>query len=228
MMKTNFFYKYSHIFLAVVCATAFFIHELVPDVPKAYTEAMDGFHIEKNKKSALLKDFKNAYKESPEYKAYYKQKIKSDEAFNEFENVVEEISFLGFEDFQQFLGEFGWAFGLFLYAFFNFLNTYQEPNRSRLGKLILHSTLLIISLYFIYWSLYKSQDFDRIYYLIFSIITSLAIAVGIHLILLKRYVRNKSYQLNHQELIGFMLDNTKPEKEDEMWKILKNIKHERE
>ncbi|WP_157560179.1 hypothetical protein U8527_03090 [Kordia algicida OT-1] len=227
MMKNNLIYKYSHIFLAVVCATAFFIHEIVPEVPESYIEAMESFHKEKNKKSALLKDFKEAYKQSPEYKAYNKQKIISDEAFNKFENVVEEISFLGFEDFQQFLGEFGWSFGLFIYSLFNFVNTYREPNRARKGKLILHVTLLVISLYFIYWALYKYQDFEKITYLVFSIITSFAIAISVHLILLKRYIQNKSYQLNHQDLIGFILNNTKPESEHDMWEVLKKIKHER-
>lgn len=226
--KTNFFYKYFHILLAVVCATAFFIHESLADVPKQYLEAISSHVSEKQKRTELLNIFKNKFKDTPEYKAYYKQKVITDEAYEELEIVRKNISFLGFEDVQQFLGEFGWALGLFLYAFFNFTNTYQEPNRSRKGKLILHITLLIISLYFMYWAIYYKQDFDKITYLIFAILTSCAIAVSVHLILRKRLLHYKSYQLNHQDLIGFMLNNTKPECEEEMWEILKNIKHERE
>jgi len=227
-MKNSFFYKYSHIFLAVLCATAFFIHETIADVPEPFEVAKNKFLLEKSKKINLLNEFKATYENTDEYRAYYKQKIKSDNAWKEFKEVEENITFLGFEDVQQFLGEFGWAFGLLLYAFFNFINTYQEPNRARKGKLFLHFTLITISLYFIYWTLYQHQDFEKITYVIFSIITSILIAFGIHLIQRKRYIHYKSYQLNHQDLIGFMLENTKPEKEEDMWNVLKKIKHERE
>ncbi|AXG70018.1 hypothetical protein KORDIASMS9_02247 [Kordia sp. SMS9] len=226
--KNNFLSKYLHLLLAVVCTTAFFIHESIDDVPKSYSEVVNKYLSEKEKRTELLNIFKNKFEDSEEYRAYYQQKIITNEAFEELEEVSQNISFLGFEDFQQFIGEFGWALGLFLYALFNFINTYMEPNRSRKGKLFLHFTLITISLYFIYWALYQYQDFEKFTYLLFSIITSILIAFGVHLIQHKRYKLIKSYILNHRDLIGFILKNTKKESEPEMWKVLKNIKHERD
>jgi hypothetical protein len=227
-MKNSLFYKYFHIFLAVVCATAFFIHEFIPDVNESYDIALNKTKIEKDKRSVLLNKLKVAHKYSPEYIAYYAQKIKFDKAWEEFQNVRKDISFLGFEDFQQFIGEFGWAVGLFIYALFNFINTFIEPNRSRKGKLFLHFTLITIALYFIYWALYHYQDFEKTTYLIFAVITSILISIGIYLIHQKRYKLINSYLLNHKDLVGFILKNTKKESETEMWEVLKNIKHERE
>lgn len=226
--KNNIFSKYFHLLLAVVCATAFFIHESIDDVPKSYSEVVNTYLSEKEKRTELLNIFKNKFKDSKEYKAYYQQKVTTDEAYGELEEAAQKISFLGFEDVQQFIGEFGWALGLFLYALFNFINTYMEPNRSRKGKLFLHFTLITISLYFIYWALYQYQDFEKSTYFLFSIITSVLIAIGVHLIQHKRYKLIKSYILNHRDLIGFILKNTKKESEPEMWKVLKNIKHERD
>jgi len=215
-------------FLAVVCTTAFFIHEVFPDKSKSYSEAFNKHYSEKQKRTTLLNDFKKKYENTPEYKVYYQQKIITDKAWKEFGEVKSKRRFLGFVDIQQFIGEFGWAFGLFIYALFNFINTYIEPNRSRKGKLFLHFTLITISLYFVYWAFYQYQDFEKSTYLLFSIITSILIAFGVYLIQHKRYIQYKSYQLNHQDLIGFMLENTKPEKEKEMWNVLKKIKHERD
>ncbi len=226
--KSNFFVKYIYVLLAVVCTTAFFIHESIADVPKPYLEAVNQHISEKAKRTDLLNALKNKFKDSPEYKAYYEQKIITDIASKKLEKVSKEIRFLGFEDFQQFIGEIGWALGLFLYALFNFINSYIEPNRARKGKLFLHLTLLTIALYFIYWALYNHQDFEKTTYLLFSLATSLAIAISVYIIIDKRYKQIKAYMLNIRDLVGFVLSNTKKEKEPEMWDVLKEIKHERD
>ena len=225
--KNNFYKKYFHVLLAVVCATAFFVHESIPDKSEKYKEAYNKHHKEKQERTLLLNNFKNTYKDSPEYRSYYKQKVITDKAWEEFGEVKTNRLFLGFKDFQQFVGELGWALGLFLYALFNFINTFLEPNRGRKGKLFLHITLVTIALYFIYWALYNYQDFEKTTYFIFSLITSLVVAIGVYLIVGKRYKQKESYILNNQDLIGFILSNTKKESESEMWKILKKIKHER-
>lgn len=226
--KNNFFNKYFHVLLAVVCTTAFFVHESIEDVPEPYLQAINQHISEKGKRTELLNILKDKFKDSPEYKSYYKQKLVTDKASEELVKVSKDISFLGFEDFQQFIGEIGWALGLFLYALFNFINTYTEPDRARKGKLFLHLTLLTISLYFIYWALYNYQDFEKTTYLLFSLGTSTVIATSVYFIVDKRYKQIKSYMSNIRDLIGFMLSNTKKEKESEMWDILNEIKHERD
>ncbi|WP_046759347.1 hypothetical protein [Kordia jejudonensis] len=226
--KNNLFVKYIHVILAVVCATAFFAHELLPDAPQEYVESLNNHKLEKKKRTILLNSFKKKFENSPEYKKYYNQKVITDSAWDEFSKVKSKVSFLGFEDIQQFIGEIGWALGLFLYALFNFINTFIEPNRARKSKLLLHITLLTIALYFIYWALYNYQDFEKITYFIWSLCTSIIIAVSVYFIIDKRYKLIKSYMLNIRDLVGFVLSNTKKDKESEMWDILKKIKHERD
>lgn len=213
--------------LAVVCATAFFIHELVEDVPIEYELALQKHESAKNKRTKALNVLKEEAIGTKAYEKYLQEKIATDKAWEEFDRAKNKAEFLNFEDFQQFLGEIGWAIGLFIYSFFNLIMVFLEVNKSKKGKILLHTTFITISIYFMSWALFTHDDFPKYVYFIFSILTSIILAYAVVLITSQRYKHINALMLNIRSLIGFIFNHTKPESEEKMWDVLKEIKHER-
>lgn len=221
-LKNNIIYY----LLAVICVTAFFSHELVPSKTEEFVIAKSNHLKAKDKRTLALNNLKEASIELPEYGLYLKEKEATDKAWEELLEVAENDKFLGFENFQQFLGEFGIFLGLFIYSFFNLVISCIR-RKSALGEKILHSTLMFISMYYIGWSFNFNQDYLQSTYIIATIFfTALVILSTTLLISFKNRYINSLYT-NIRELIGFVFKNTKPESEDKMWNLLRNIKNDR-
>ncbi|QHI35786.1 hypothetical protein IMCC3317_11340 [Kordia antarctica] len=216
-----------YIILAVVCATAFFIHEFIEDQSIEYKTAYQNYKTEKAKRTKALNILKEESIGTESYIKYDEKRVETDLAWQKLKEVKANEEFLGFLDFQQFVGEIGWAVGLFIYSLFNLIMVFHEVNNSKKGKVLLHTTLLSISLYFISWALFSHDDFPKYVYMIFSILTSIILAYAVIIITSQRYKHIKSLMLNIRSLIGFMFNNTKSESEEKMWDVLKEIKHER-
>ncbi|WP_438711863.1 hypothetical protein ACSTS3_04725 [Aquimarina muelleri] len=214
--------------MAVVCSTAFFIHEFIPKNSEGYLMAVDNHAKAKKIRTIALENLKNSTKDSKLYDVYIQSSIKTDLEWNKYLIAEKEEVFLGFDNFQQFLGEFGWALGLFIYSIFNIYITFIKNRNTKYGEIILHSTLNFISLYFVSWALQQSTpDYTKNSYVIYSILMTISIVWGTSKLV--RYKENyiRSLFLNIRDLIGFMFNNTKKESEDKMWDILKKVEHDR-
>ncbi len=221
--KHSFYY-----ILAVVCSTAFFIHEFIPDNSDKYLEIVQIHQNSKDIRKSTRNEVLESQKGTELYDKYYTAKIETDRLWNEVLDYQSKEKFLGFKSVQQFLGEFGWAFGLFIYSIFNIYITFIKNRNTKYGEIILHSTLNFISLYFVSWALQQSTpDYTKSSYVIYSILMTISIVWGTSKLV--RYKENyiKSLFLNIRDLIGFMFNNTKKESEDKMWDILKKVEHDR-
>ncbi len=228
-IRGNFIYY----FIAVVCTTAFFIHEFIPNDSEDYINAVNNFNNAKQEKKIALQNLNDNAKGTELHKTYLERSTKADKLWDEFLAIEKQDSFLGFKNLQQFIGEFGWAFGLFLYSIFNLIITFIKSSDTKYGEIILHSTLNFISLYFVSWALQQSRpDYGKGTYVVYSILMSLSIVWGTSKLVKYKVKYIKSLfsnikDLNIKDLIGFMFDNTKEESEEKMWDVLKGVKHGR-
>lgn len=213
--------------LAVVCATAFFIHEYPSENTDQYTEDFSNHISSKKQRTKALNNVKKAAIDTPEYSLYLVEKEKTDQAFKKLLNTIESEKFIGFDNFQRFLGEIGWAIGLLIYSLFNMTMTFIRKNKSLKGEIVLHTTLIFISIYFIKWAFQLSNDYSRVTYVIYSIVMSLITVYGTHVLVKHKGKYIDSLILNIKDLTGFVLNNTKDSSEDKMWNVLKKIKHDR-
>lgn len=189
-IKNNFKYY----FFAVVCSTAFFIHEFVPVHSKEYIKIVD-LHSE-SKKDRLIKRniVLESQKQTPLYKEYLQTKNNTDKLWDKVLDYKEEHeSFLGFRSFQQFLGEFGWATGLLIYSVFNLSVSVFRNKKTFFGEVSLHATLIFISLYFISWAIQQSSpDYNKPTYVIYSFLMTFLIVVSTYFL-----IKVKSRYISH-------------------------------
>lgn len=212
--------------LAVVCATAFFAHEFVPDKTQKEISLRQTWQQEKVKRTKLLNSLKQSTEGTAAYDKYLKQKEATDNAYNALSAVKNEKRFNGFKSFQQFLGEFGWAFGLLLYAIFNLsrVNSFKDDK----GLVILHTTLIFIALYFITWCVSPShvQDFEKPTYLIYSLFASLSVLLGMYVVVEKRNRYINKLLLDIRNLVGYGIEITPEDREDELFNVLEGVSND--
>lgn len=241
-IKKNFLY----ILFAVVCTAAFFVHMQLPSLSAEVSQSKENFLKLKNENTTALNKLKSLNFDLAkdkitieEFQSQQKTLVNSYLLINSSKNVkykehqklLKSERFLGFDNFQKFLGEFGWAFGLLMYALFNLLITFYEKAKQNIGKVIVHSTLVYIGLFYSYYPFKfpftPDSDYSRSTYFWTMLLTTLAVVIGSYLI--ADYFRKhiQSLLLNIKDLIGFMFNNTKEDKEDEMWNVLKDVKHDR-
>ena len=100
--------------------------------------------------------------------------------YKEHQKLLSEKKFLGFDNFQMFLGEFGWALGLLLYSFFNLFRSFSNNRVS--GELIIHSTLLYIGLFYscypFIFPFTSDADYPRTTYTISLVLCSVFLIYG--------------------------------------------------
>ena len=159
-------------------------------------------HSESKKvRSATRNDVLESQKGTPLYNKYIDSKKETDRLWDDVLYYQSKEKFLAFKSFQQFLGEFGWAFGLFIYSLFNIIAVRtRNKNSTKKPETILHVTLLGISLYHINWCL-MPEDYDKSTYVIWAIIFSLIIVFAVHLMIKVKI----SLYLKISNLVSFIL-----------------------
>ncbi|WP_044398874.1 hypothetical protein [Lacinutrix sp. Hel_I_90] len=163
--------------MAVACATAFFCHETLASKSNELIEKTEIWEAAKAKRTQALNVLKDNASGTQDHNIYLVEKIKTDQAFEDLEAVIEKERFLQFKNLQQFLGEFGWASGLFLYSLFNLIITLIRKTKTYYGELGLHTTLLYISFFYLRWAFLK-EDYSNWQYILTNLvcITTLIIA----------------------------------------------------
>ncbi len=179
--------------LAVVCSTAFFVHEFVPVNSKEYVDIVKAHSDSKSDRSNTREQVLESQKGTNLYQKYLEAKTRTDKIWAEVLELQKEEKFLNFKSFQQFLGEFGWAIGLLIYTVFNIVITLLSSKKLISGEIILHSTLLFISIYFINWTILPG-DYSKSTYIIFAMIMSTSIVFSVFLLL-----KAKREYLNHMK-----------------------------
>ncbi|WP_438423211.1 hypothetical protein [Aquimarina macrocephali] len=212
--------------IAMVCSVAFFVHEFVPKNSQEYKDIVAKHSQAKSKRTEALNILKKSAEGTVAHNNYQKEKNNTDKVWEEYLVIEKEEHFLNFDNFKQFLGEFGWAFGLLIYSIFNIVMVQLRKRNSKTGETILHSTLLFISLYFINWTVLPG-DYEKTTYIAFALAMTVLITFSVYLLLKAKTRYVNSLLLNIKDLVGFVFNNTKKESEEEMWDVLKNVRNDR-
>lgn len=211
-----------YLIAAVICSAAFFVHEFFPNETLEHEALRLEYNSLKKVRTKEFNKLKKASAHLPEYKSYTVAKKNATITFNKLRDQKIKDSFLGFTNFNQFLGEFGWALGLSLYSLFMLIVANFRSKQSK-GEYILHGTLLSIGLFYIYYTIQPFKDFNKITYIAFAFITSVTIVFAVRFIIMdrKRYIQ--SLLSNIRTLVSFVLNNTKEDKEEEKWNVLEKV-----
>lgn len=177
-IKTNFIYY----LMAVVVTTAFFIHEtVIPESKNVSSLRSEWLSFRKESRSELKK-IKEASKNTDIYQVYQQKKYKTDVAFEKLKKAKKEDKFLQFDNLKLFMGEFGWAFGLFLYSLFNLILSFIRKTKAYFGEITLHSILLYISFFYLRWT-FLEKDYSNFQYLFTCLICTIGIIYSTYLLL---------------------------------------------
>ncbi len=189
------------ILLAVVIATAFFIHMAVPPASEELEEANVEWDIARSENTKALNALKQLNfdlnqgkitskefleKQPKLVEEYTKINKEKDELYNTISEIKSEAKFLHFKSFQYFLGEIGWAFGLFLYALANLFAVFRLKTsygrQEFTGKIVLHSTLLFIGCFYTFYVFYAKDDFAQAWYILAMILCTFSLVMAGRLI----------------------------------------------
>lgn len=177
--------------LAVVIAAAFFAHETIVPTDENIELLRSEWKSTKIKNKVALNTVKNLAIGTPEYDEYIKINTLNKEAYEKLKVAKENASFLGFQSFRLFLGEFGWAFGLLIYAIFNIATTLRRKGATYFGELALHSTLIFIALFYVRWC-FMTTDYGTITYITVNLLCSVGLILAMYWFVT---YKNKAYQI---------------------------------
>lgn len=213
----------TYVVLAVVIATAFFIHEGFSPIPDEFYQAKANWQAAKSEYNNALDKLKDLNAQlyngsitteefSTRQYALFDDYTKANKKKNDLHEIATEIQseakFLHFKSFQFFLGEIGWASGLFLYALVNLFNTFylktRYVKREFAGKILLHSTLLFIGCFYTFYVFYSKKDFSPIWYFLAMALCSVTLVIASKYITDSYIKRTEYLRENIQKLIAFI------------------------
>lgn len=211
------------VLLAVVIATAFFIHMSFPLMPDDLYQAKTNWEAAKAENTTALNALKQlnfdlhqgkitldefAERHPALVEVYTQVNQEKNKLYKIYEDGKSETKFLQFGTFQLFLGEIGWAVGLLLYAFFNLLYVFYlrkgHNNIKVKGKIILHSTLLFIGLFYTCYVFYSKDDFSREWYFVAMVLATIALIIASKFIVDAYLKRITVLKENMDRLIRFV------------------------
>lgn len=209
-----------YIIMAVVCATAFFAHETVASESEEVFELRETWKQDKKNRTNALNNLKEASINLPEYALYDIERIKTNNSFSKLNEAKDQNKFLAFNSFQHFLGEFGWAFAVFLYALFNLLLTFRERGIELLGKVIFHTTIVFISIFFLRYC-FEAQDFSQWQYIIMNLASAFALMFAVYLYVRYQVRKDAKLYQDIKDLVGYILN--KNFDDEKAWEVLDKV-----
>ncbi len=179
---------FPYLVYAVALVTAFFIHESFVQENTTIDQLRTAWKIEKAERSQHLEAIKSLAAGTKEHEMYMVAKNRTDTAFEKLKEAKRQDEFLGFPNFQIFMGEFGWAFGLLLIGVYMLFKDLYNKGKALIGELIVDTTIICISLFFIKWTFNNQQDFSRFWYIFVNVMSALLVTLGAILIVKRKEI----------------------------------------
>lgn len=165
----------------MIGVTAFFAHETIAPEDWSKTQLAERWEAAKQRRTEALEVLKEMAKGTPQYDAYIKEKEATDIEFAKLEQHIESVKFLNFNDLQQWLGEFGWAMGLFIYSLYNLVMVFIRKPNTFFGESLWHTSHITVAIFFIRWS-FNRKDFLIMEYFTYNILTAVLVVLATYLL----------------------------------------------
>ena len=162
--------------MAVVLSTAFFAHETV-NLDYSNIEIVNSQYNQAN--SEKVKAFKlltEKVSHLPEYEEYTEAKKNASVKYDVVIEEYKKIKFFSFNSFQEFMGEFGWALGLFIYSVFNVVKSLIRKTKTLYGEILLHTSLICIAIFYLRWC-FNKVDFSKPTYIIANVFSAILLVL---------------------------------------------------
>lgn len=170
----------AYLLIAVTMVTAFFVHEFFTPSSSEIESARVEWSEAKSLRTIHLEKLKEMAQGTPEYDQYLESKILTDQLFDKLNAAKEKEVFLGFNNFQQFLGEFGWALGLLLIAIYLTVKDIARNDKTLKAEMLVNGSIFTIAMFFIFWAIQPNKDYPKYMYVLFSVLTSISSCLGFY------------------------------------------------
>lgn len=194
-----------YLLLAVILVTAFFAHESI-FIDQTETDLLRTEWIEaKSKRTKALDVLKKLTENTPEYQTYLNHKNETNELFTKLEEAKVKDEFVGFPNFKYFIGEFGWALGLFIIGIYMAVRDIVRNTKTLFPEMLINTTVIGVSLFFMSWTLIPKQDFSKLTYVIFNFVLAIVLSTGTYLLVKHRLKYTDRLRFALESMIKFCL-----------------------
>lgn len=201
--------------IAVVLATAFFASNTLTNDWYKIKEANKDYLVKVDKQNDAFLLLEKSIKDNPNYFQYKEAETNKKEAYKVVKQEYAKHQYFGFNSKQQFWDKFGPWLGVFIYSLFNLVMSFIRKNKTIVGQIALHTTILFISLFFLRWC-FKRQDFMQFEYILVNMITAVSLIFATYLLVLvkeKGFVHLKNTVYNYSMYIYKYKHDIKPEEQ---------------
>lgn len=210
----------------IFCATSFYLHKFIEPYGEDILLAEKKYEEAKRRNTIALNKVKKLALGTQEYENYKIANSDKKEAHSLFVKKIENNKFLVFSSFQHFLERFGLISCVFFYAIYNLIKSFMRE-RFNVGAKLVHTFMLSVCFNYFFWIFQSFQDLTKASYVFVTILSATLMFLAIHFI--TKYKQDRIYKLRMQmyDIAKVALRNSRPEKLDETFKILKEIANDK-
>ncbi|CAA0204075.1 membrane hypothetical protein [Tenacibaculum maritimum] len=208
--------------IAIVCITSLFSFEFLNGYSDGFLLSKSKYEKEINNVKKALAEVKRISKNTREYEGYLKAKTVKNETKILYLELKKKEEVFGFDNKKIFLAQFGSMFCFLIYGLFMLFRSFRKEKKN-FGIKILHATILIGPIFYMYWIFQPFQDVSRASYYFVAVVSTFLVVLAVYLITKHKRDKINYLQENLLEVARFTFKNTKPEKREEMLEMIKKI-----
>lgn len=177
------------------------------------------------KNNFWLKKVKNNDKGSEDHNNYLKANKEKAIIVDNYDEIKESEKVKRFNTIRIFLKEFGGYLGFFFYALFNLYYSLSKRKQNAIN--LIHSYILGICVFFMYWAIQPFEDITKFSYYFISLVSSAMVVYATYLYtkyrkteIQKLETQKAQLQTQKKEIAKFAYLNVPDDKNDEMIDVL--------
>ncbi len=204
-----------------IIAGGLYSFEFMSNFSDGYTSAKKDFRVVDKELKSQQKLINKLVKGSQLYDDFLQIEERWKASLNNFKEVQKEERFLGFKSKQTFFGEFGKWVAVFVYVLLMMYLT-SKYLRNYIGLMLIHITLLMGCIFYLFWVFQKFQDFSKPVYYIMSFVSAGLAVTSVWLISKTRKDKISQLAEHNKELAYLAFKNLSSQDQGELISLLKS------
>ena len=184
------------------------------------TIAINEFKKAKKENKLALEEFKQTYKNTPEYLKYLSINKKYKESIKNHKQVIKDEKFLGFDDFRDFSYEFFPTLALLIYFLYNIFKSFLNSFKI-VGPKIIHMIFINYAVFKMFWIFNLSDDLSKFEYFFSALVSTIAITIAVKFICKKEISRSERVKRKLVKVAYYANEYCEEDKKEKLNKILK-------
>ncbi len=222
MKNPNIFKDILLYILFIFIGILFYLHAFIPTDSKELI-ALKKEHIKaKQKRTKALDKIKEYSKNTAIYQEYLVEKENARLTWDRLKEEAENQKVFAFKSIQPFIERFGLILCIFVYALFNLVRSFYREPKVVFTK-ITHSFILSICFFHFYWIFQTFQDVSKPSYILITLFSALFIYLAVYIITKRKKLYVDEIKDDMILIAQKALENSRPEKKEEMINLLEKI-----